>query len=213
MKIWWLGREKHADSKYPNQFAVRATLDYKPLRGGSGHSYFVFFPIIWDLATFIFHFPCCFKSWSLILNFVSWQNILPGNLQFIFCTNMFFFMSRDTPADFSFNHSSKTGPGRQNRSQVFVERALHQPCDLKDWLRFTVLLGKYLPLLPIVTFLQMCKPKTEQTSVVPCNNYFNYLFFIFTWVLTDLASFCWDLCRCNLCTCSLLANLTHLVIE
>ena len=122
---------------------------------------------------------------------------------------MFFFMSRGTPADFSFNHSSKTGPGRQNRSQMFVERALHQACDLKDWLHFTVLLGKYLPLLPIVTFLQMCKPKTEQTSVVPCNNYFNYLFFMFTWVLTDLASFCWDLCRCNLCTCSLLGNLTQ----
>ena len=25
------GREKHADSKYPSQFALRATLDYEPL--------------------------------------------------------------------------------------------------------------------------------------------------------------------------------------
>ena len=30
-EIWWPDRGKHADSKYPSQFAVTATLVYEPL--------------------------------------------------------------------------------------------------------------------------------------------------------------------------------------
>ena len=38
-EIWWLRRGKHADSKYPSQFAVRANFDDEPLNPSNNHDY------------------------------------------------------------------------------------------------------------------------------------------------------------------------------